>query len=48
MRAGKKENNSIIQDLEKCINHLHFEIKRQKHINDKQHNEVSKYTTDNT
>lgn len=33
MRAGKKENNSITQDLKKAIDHLQFEIKRQKNIN---------------
>ena len=32
MRAGKKKDNSIVQDLQKCIDHLHFEIKRQKHL----------------
>lgn len=35
MRAGKKPKNSIIQDLQKCIDHLNFEIKRQKHILEK-------------
>lgn len=33
MRAGKKEGNSITQDLKKAIDHLEFEIKRQKNIN---------------
>ena len=26
MRAGKKEGNSAEQDIQKAINHLHFEI----------------------
>ena len=26
MRAGKKEGNSAAQDIQKAINHLHFEI----------------------
>ena len=33
MRAGKKKNNDIRQDLRKCIDHLHFELKRQEHLN---------------
>ena len=36
MRAGKKENNSITQDLEKAIDHLKFELKRQKNIKQKE------------
>ena len=32
MRAGKKDNNSIVQDLQKTIHHLEFELKRQKHL----------------
>mgnify|MGYP003139574585 CR=1 FL=1 len=30
LRAGKKKENSIEQDLSKAIHHLEFEIKRQK------------------
>ena len=32
MRAGKKPNNDIVNDLEKTIDHLKFEIKRQKNL----------------
>jgi len=32
LRAGKKDNNSLVQDLEKTIHHLQFELKRQKHL----------------
>lgn len=36
LRAGKKEGNSITQDLKKAIDHLEFEIKRQKNLNAEQ------------
>ena len=26
LRSGKKENNSAEQDIQKAINHLHFEL----------------------
>ncbi len=32
MRAGKKKNNDITQDIQKCIDHLNFELKRQEHL----------------
>lgn len=32
LRAGKKADNHIIDDLSKAIDHLNFEIKRQKNI----------------
>lgn len=35
MRAGKKPDNDITQDLQKCIDHLKFELKRQKHLQEK-------------
>jgi len=33
LRAGKKEGNPIEQDIEKAINHLKFELERQKSKN---------------
>jgi hypothetical protein len=39
LRAGKKEDNAIIQDLSKAIHHLEFEIKRQHNLNNKYKNE---------
>lgn len=36
LRAGKKPNNDITKDLQKCIDHLNFEIKRQDNIKDKE------------
>lgn len=35
MRAGKKKDNDITQDINKCIDHLKFELKRQKHLEEK-------------
>ncbi len=32
MRAGKKPDNDITKDLQKTIDHLNFEIKRQNNI----------------
>ena len=28
LRAGKKEDNPMVQDIRKAINHLHFELDR--------------------
>ena len=28
LRAGKKANNPMVQDIRKAINHLHFELDR--------------------
>ena len=28
LRAGKKEDNPLVQDIRKAINHLHFELDR--------------------
>ena len=36
MRAGKKEDNDISKDIQKAIDHLNFELKRQKHLNEEQ------------
>jgi len=33
LRAGKKEDNTMVQDLKKAIHHLQFEIKRQNNLN---------------
>jgi hypothetical protein len=32
MRAGKKPNNPITQDIKKAIAHLEFELERQTHL----------------
>ena len=32
LRAGKKPDNDIVQDLKKAIDHLQFEIKRQENL----------------
>jgi hypothetical protein len=32
MRAGKKPNNPITQDIKKAIAHLEFELERQIHL----------------
>jgi len=32
MRCGKKEDNDISKDIQKAIDHLNFELKRQKHL----------------
>ena len=36
LRAGKKEDNDISKDIQKAIDHLNFELKRQEHINEEQ------------
>ncbi len=36
LRAGKKEDNDMSKDIQKAIDHLNFELKRQKHINEEQ------------
>ena len=36
MRAGKKEDNDISKDIQKAIDHLNFELKRQKHLKEEQ------------
>jgi len=36
MRAGKKEDNDIAKDIQKAIDHLNFELKRQEHLNEEQ------------
>ena len=36
MRCGKKPNNDISKDIQKAIDHLNFELKRQKHLNEEQ------------
>ena len=36
LRAGKKEDNDISKDIQKAIDHLNFELKRQKHLNEEQ------------
>ena len=32
LRAGKKPDNDMCKDLEKAIDHLKFELKRQRHL----------------
>lgn len=32
LRAGKKPNNDIKKDLQKAIDHLNFELKRQNNV----------------
>lgn len=34
LRAGKKPGNEISKDLQKAIDHLHFELKRQYNLNE--------------
>ena len=36
LRAGKKEDNDMSKDIQKAIDHLNFELKRQKHLNEEQ------------
>jgi len=36
LRAGKKEDNDISKDIQKAIDHLNFELKRQDHLNEEQ------------
>ena len=36
MRCGKKPNNDISKDIQKAIDHLNFELKRQEHLNQEQ------------
>jgi len=49
MRAGKKDNNSIVQDLQKTIHHLQFELKRQKHLKKEQKtNKIFEYNGTST
>ena len=36
MRCGKKPNNDISKDIQKAIDHLNFELKRQEHLNEEQ------------
>ena len=36
LRAGKKEDNDMSKDIQKAIDHLRFELKRQEHINEEQ------------
>ena len=36
LRAGKKEDNDISKDIQKAIDHLNFELKRQEHLNEEQ------------
>jgi hypothetical protein len=49
MRAGKKDNNSIVQDLQKTIHHLQFELKRQKHLKEEQKtNKIFEYNGTST
>ena len=41
LRAGKKEDNDMSKDIQKAIDHLNVELKRQKHLNVEQ-NELDK------
>lgn len=36
LRAGKKEDNDMSKDIQKAIDHLNFELKRQEHLNEEQ------------
>jgi|TARA_R110000751_G_scaffold33626_4_gene83648 hypothetical protein len=45
MRAGKKPDNDITKDLQKTIDHLNFEIKRQNNIKEAEQKELlNKYS----
>jgi len=54
MRAGKKQDNDISKDIQKAIDHLNFELKRQEHLNEEQsdidriNNKIFKYNGTST